>query len=197
ALHRDRALLQMLEDRLDRILDIAHHEAVEERRAQARAGASENATGGQELEPVERFEERLLVRAVPLDARDRRSDAPPRVVDRRLCGAVRPHVPVLRRPDVPGQLVVQHRSIRPAGCQRGAPPLLPLGATPPYPRRLARQELRELGPERLGLLEQAAACFRTLAPDLRAAGLERIAQLRDPLDVLVELRPYVALHRAR
>src|SRR5690606_34841374 len=100
ALHRHGALLQVLEDRLDRIFDVAHDEAVEERRPARRSRTGEDSSRGKKLEAGERVTKGLLVlAAVPaaaLDARDGRRDAAPGLVDRRLGRAVRSNMPVLR-----------------------------------------------------------------------------------------------------
>ena len=59
-LHRQRAFAQRAEDAVERIVDRAHHEAVEERDAAPGAGAGEDAAAGKETEIRERIGEAAL-----------------------------------------------------------------------------------------------------------------------------------------
>ena len=56
-LHGERGFLDVLEDGAEVVLDAAHHEAVEERDGAARAGAGQDAAGGQEGEVGHRLGE--------------------------------------------------------------------------------------------------------------------------------------------
>ena len=86
-LHRQRGLLDVLEDRAEIVLDQPHHEAVEQGYATAGAGAGDDAAGRKERVVRERaLEPSGPARAVgsPLGACNRRRDPRPRIGKRRV-----------------------------------------------------------------------------------------------------------------
>ena len=111
-LHRQRRLAQRGEDAVERVLDRAHHEAVEQRHAARGACTGEDPTTGQEPEVVEHLAEATC--PVPAVAGFRRGertrDPVERRVDRRLGGARRRHEPVTLRPDRPRERVLELRA---------------------------------------------------------------------------------------
>ena len=81
-LHRQRRLLQVLEDPPHVVRDVAHDEAVEQRDPPAGTGAGEDAAGGQELEVLHRREEPLFPhRRIRLGASELGRHPPPGIVD--------------------------------------------------------------------------------------------------------------------
>src|SRR4030067_452094 len=82
-LHGERALLEGVEDGIERVLDRAHHETVEQRDAVAGTGSGQDAATGQKPEAFQDVIETLLPRRVAglLHARERARHAPPRVLD--------------------------------------------------------------------------------------------------------------------
>jgi hypothetical protein len=94
-LHRQRALLEGLEDAVERVLDRPHDEAVEQRHAAIEPGAGEDPASRKEPSALEdALEARRPTPSILLDGRDRARDARPRVLDARLARRA-----VLRRPD--------------------------------------------------------------------------------------------------
>ncbi len=81
-LHRQRRLLQVLENPPHVVGDVAHDEAVEQRDPPTRTGAGENAAGGQELEILHRREEPLFPDCrIRLGSRELSRHPPPGIVD--------------------------------------------------------------------------------------------------------------------
>ena len=102
-LHGQRRLAQMGEDAAEVVLDVAHHEAVEQRHPTFGAGARDDAAGRKKLEILQGLVEPLLPqRRFALDGGQGTCDAAPALLDSEVDrGAVRVLEAVFIRPDLP------------------------------------------------------------------------------------------------
>ena len=103
-LHGQRGFAQMVEDAAKVVGDVAHHEAVEQRHAPVRAGAGQDAAGGQEAEILQSLVEWLLPAGwLNLAGSESPRDPAPGIfdgqIDRCAVGCLQP---VFRIPDLAG-----------------------------------------------------------------------------------------------